>query len=101
MKARCREAINRQSKQALCRLGFTQTKRGTIVVGHQVDADTVLRSLRANVEFLDGNYGNVYLDNARPYGMNERMFRSCLSNLIKRGLYEPVDGFVWGRVRIE
>ena len=71
------------------------------MVGHQVDTDTVLRSLRANVEFLDGDYGNVYLDNARPYGMNERMFRSCLSNLIKRGLFEPVDGFAWGRVRIE
>jgi hypothetical protein len=71
-------------------------------VGHQsVDTDTVLRSLRANVEFLDGDYGNVYLDNARPYGMSERMFRCCLSNLIKSGLYEPVDGFAWGRVRIE
>ena len=62
------------------------------MVGHQVDTDAVLRSLRANVEFLDGDYGNVYLDNARPYGMNERIFRSCLSNLIKRGLYEAVDG---------
>jgi hypothetical protein len=66
-----------------------------------VDTDTVLRSLRANVEFLDGDYGNVYLDNARPYAMSERIFRSCLSNLIKSGLYEPVDGFAWGRVRIE
>ena len=50
---------------------------------------------------LDGDCGDVYLDNARPYGMSERMFRSCLSNLIKRGLYEPVDGFAWGRVRKE
>jgi hypothetical protein len=66
-----------------------------------VDTDTVLRSLRANVEGRDGDHGDVYLDNARPYGMSERMFRGCLSNLIKSGLYEPVDGFVWGRVRIE
>jgi hypothetical protein len=73
-----------------------------LVVGHQsMDTETVLRSLRANIEFLDGDFGNVYLDNARPYGMSERIFRSCLSNLIKSRLYEPVDGFSWGRVRIE
>jgi len=66
-----------------------------------VDTDAVLRSLRANVEGLDGDYGDVYLDNARPYGMSERIFRSCLSKLIKSRLYEPVDGFSWGRVRIE
>jgi hypothetical protein len=82
-------------------------KRARRVVGTfeddttSMDADTVLRSLRANVEFLEGDYGNVYLDNARPYGMSERTFRSCLSHLIKSGLYEPVDGFAWGRVRIE
>ena len=32
---------------------------------------------------------------AVPIGMSERMFRSCLSNLIKRGLFEP--RFAWGR----
>ena len=70
-------------------------------LGRRYLAEQGLRSLRANVEFLDGDFGNVYLDNARPYGMSERIFRSCLSNLIKSRLYEPVDGFAWGRVRIE
>jgi hypothetical protein len=66
-----------------------------------METSTVLLSLRANVESRDSDFGDVFLDRARPYGMSERMFRSCLSDLIKRGLYEPVDGFAWGRVRIE
>ena len=66
-----------------------------------MEISTVLLSLRANVEYQDGDFGDVLLDKAKPHGMSERTFRSCLSHLIKRGLYEPVDGFVWGRVRIE
>ena len=38
-------------------------------LGRRYLAEQGLRSLRANVEFLDGDFGNVYLDNARPYGM--------------------------------
>ena len=47
----------------------------------------MLRNLRANVELLDGDFGNVYLDNARPYGMSERIFRSCLSRSSSGGLH--------------
>jgi hypothetical protein len=66
-----------------------------------MEISAVLLSLRANVEYRDGDFGEVLLDRAKPHGMSERTFRSCLSYLIKRRLYEPVDGFVWGRVRIE
>ena len=66
-----------------------------------METSTVLLSLRANVESRDGDFGDVFLDRAKPHGMSERTFRSCLSDLIKRGLYEPVDGFAWGRVRID
>lgn len=65
-----------------------------------METSTVLLSLRANVKSRDGDFGDVFLDRAKPHGMSERTFRSCLSDLIKRGLYEPVDGFAWGRVRI-
>ena len=66
-----------------------------------METSTVLLSLRANVKSRDSDFGDVFLDRAKPHGMSERTFRSCLSELIKRGLYEPVDGFAWGRVRIE
>ena len=49
-----------------------------------MEISTVLLSLRANVESRDGDFGDVFLDRAKPHGMSERTFRSCLSDLIKR-----------------
>lgn len=60
----------------------------------------VLQSLRDHVEHRDGAWGEVYLDNARPVGMSETAFRAVLAALSRRGLYEPMDGFAWGRVQL-
>ncbi len=60
----------------------------------------VLQSLRDNVEHRDGAWGEVYIDNARPDGMSETAFRSHLAALSRRGLYEPMDGYAWGRVQL-
>lgn len=64
--------------------------------------DEVLAALRQHIESGDHpGWGMVYLDNARPAGMSERSFRSCLSELSKRGLYKVVDGYAWGEVKLE
>jgi hypothetical protein len=71
--------------------------------GHDMQlgkTETVLRSLRANVEYDDGEYGMVYLDNARPSGMTDKSFRACLSNLSFAGLYKVEDGYAWGKVKL-
>lgn len=65
----------------------------------------VLAALRANIEgrsykdLQDGEFYDVYLDNALPAGMSQYSFRSCLSELAKRGFYKVVDGFAWGSVK--
>ena len=66
---------------------------------------TVLAALRANIEgrtttdLLDGEFYDVYLDNAHPEGMSDYSFRSCLAELAKRGFYRVVDGYAWGSVK--
>jgi hypothetical protein len=61
---------------------------------------TVLQSLRDHVEHRDDAWGEVYIDNARPGGMSETASRAVLAALSRRGLYEPMDGFAWGRVQL-
>lgn len=67
------------------------------------DAQTVLRHLRLNYEgtTLDNGWADVYLDNARPSGMSDKSFRSCLAALSQAGSYKPIDGYAWGRVKVE
>jgi len=60
----------------------------------------VLESLRLHVENRDGDWGDVYLDNARPSGMSETAFRAVLAALSRKGLYKPIDGYAWGRVQL-
>ena len=59
----------------------------------------VLTLLRSNVEYSEGGWGAVYLDNARPAGMTEHSFRSHLAYLSKAGFYKPTDGYAWGKVK--
>ena len=57
-------------------------------------ADQVLKALRDKVEYCDdGVWGGVYLDNARPKGMNDKIFRAALATAFKQGLYKVDDGF--------
>jgi len=63
--------------------------------------ELVLQNLRKNVESMfDDTWGNVYLDNARPNGCNDKQFRACLSALSKKGLYKPLDGYAFGMVKM-
>lgn len=64
-------------------------------------SDLVLESLRKEVESKhDNDWGVVYLDNARPKGMNDKQFRACLSALSRRNLYRVIDGYAFGMVRL-
>jgi hypothetical protein len=67
----------------------------------------VLASLLASKEsgnetvYTDGSvWCDVYLDNAKPAGMNAHQFAGYLSALEKRGVYKPIDNFAWGMVRV-
>lgn len=54
-----------------------------------------------HVEVKDGDgWGEVYLDNARPDGMSDKSFRSCLASLSKLNLYRPIDGYAFGKVKL-
>lgn len=59
----------------------------------------ILTALRNAAEYREGEWLVVYLDNARPRDMSPASFRSHLTSLAKQGLYAPVDGFAWGKVR--
>jgi hypothetical protein len=66
----------------------------------------VLQALRDNYEstmtFADGvKWGSVYLDNARPEGMSDKSFRSCLSSLSAAGQYKPQGDDCFGYVKLE
>ena len=37
-----------------------------------METSTVLLSLRANVRIRDSDFGDVFLDRAKPHGMSER-----------------------------
>lgn len=65
----------------------------------------VLQALRENIEgrshndLVDGEFYDVYLDNAVPPGMSIYTFRSCLSVLAQKGFYKVIDGYAWGAVK--
>ena len=64
-----------------------------------IKSDAVLAALRAHAEDkTPGEWGDVYLDNAKPADMSHRSFRSHLAALSKRGFYKPIDGYAWGAV---
>lgn len=65
-------------------------------------ADIVLAALIANAEGCEDSNGwrDVYLDNARPVEMNDKVFRAALATLSKRGVYRPHDGFAFGAVKV-
>jgi hypothetical protein len=63
-------------------------------------SQTVLQSLRNHIEHRDGDWGEVYLDNARPPGMSQTAYRAVLAALSRQGLYQPMDGYAWGRVAL-
>jgi hypothetical protein len=68
-------------------------------------SEIVLAALRANAEssFVHSNGGQwaqVYLDNARPTGMTNKSFRSCLAALSRRGLYISQGDDCFGDVRL-
>lgn len=69
------------------------------------NAQKVLSNLRANTESTETRdgvvWGSVYLDNARPSGMSDKVFRAALSQLAKAGLYKVIDGYAFGDVRLE
>lgn len=63
----------------------------------------VLAALRANSEdryALPGTWTLVYLDNARPKDMSDKVFRANLGQLAKQKLYRVVDGYAWGEVKV-
>lgn len=51
----------------------------------------VLENLRFHVESTHGEFGSVYLDNARPSGMSPHAFAGHLSALAAAGLYRAYD----------
>lgn len=65
------------------------------------NAEQVLSALRNNSEGCTENgWKDIYLDNAIPTGMNDKVFRAALATLSKQGLYKVVDGYAWGRVKM-
>jgi len=67
------------------------------------DAQKVLNALRASCEDRNQNneWNHVYLDNASAgLGMTATKFRAQLSVLSKQGLYQVVDGWAWGNVKM-
>ncbi|TIT93455.1 MAG: hypothetical protein E5W55_16145 [Mesorhizobium sp.] len=65
------------------------------------DVSKTLASLIENVEDEDGEWGIVYLDNARLRGQSATEFRAHLSALSKRGIYKPIDNYAFGKVLID
>jgi hypothetical protein len=67
----------------------------------EMNAQIVLESIRQHAEEkYNKGWCMVYLDNARPDGMNDKTFRAYLASLSKQGLYRVVDGYAWGKVEI-
>jgi hypothetical protein len=65
----------------------------------------VLRALRENSENGDREgWRNVYLDNAKASeqcsNMRRSVFRAHLARLSQCGLYDPIDGYAWGSVKM-
>lgn len=64
------------------------------------NVDATLAALRNQVEDDDGEWGSVYLDNARHPDQSAAQFRSHLAVLSVRGVYRRVDGYAFGLVRL-
>lgn len=61
----------------------------------------VLAALRHAAEGpLEAGWRDVYLDNA-AHTLSRAQFAGHLSALEAAGLYKVVDGFAWGRVKME
>ena len=65
------------------------------------DVNKALVSLIKNVEDEDGEWGIVYLDNARLSGQSGTEFGPHSSALSKQGVYKPFDSYAFGKVVIE
>lgn len=64
--------------------------------------EQTLASLRAEVEcYMDDQWGQVYLDNARQSGQSAHEFRAHLSVLSRQGLYKPEGDDCFGYVRFD
>jgi hypothetical protein len=67
-------------------------------------AAEILANLRKSVESTetraDGEWGSVYLDNARPDGVSNRSFAGYLSALENAGLYESQGDDFFGLVKL-
>lgn len=63
----------------------------------------VLAALRVHAEGdLDDGWATVYLDNASSsLTLSAKSFRSALAILSREGLYRVVDGYAWGKVKME
>ena len=84
-------------------MGIPHSGQGSAVTGKgktMTKTEQVLSALRQNTESTDDGWGMVYLDNARPEGMSEKTFRSCLAQLSKQDLYRVADGYAFGEVKI-
>ena len=65
--------------------------------------NTVLESLRKAADRSTDQNGwcDVYLDNALATSkLTDKEFRGCLASLSKRGLYQVIDGYAWGKVKM-
>jgi len=64
----------------------------------------VLNMLQVNCEITrkdaDGEWGSVYLDNAKPHGWSKHQFAGHLADLKKLGLYYPSDSSAFGWVKL-
>ena len=72
--------------------------------GPTMNTETTLRALRTNVDYEEGEWGVTYLENAKASeecsDLSITAFRNHLAALTKRGLYLPIDGYAWGRVKL-
>src|ERR1700730_14217364 len=83
------------------RSGYEMSGRFGTVADADLPASAVLQELRKAAEGQqDEDWSDVYLDNARPSGMSERAFRSCLAALSRQGVYRVIDGYAWGKVKM-
>jgi len=87
------------------RLSITETQTGVKQMTKlSAQATEILANLRKSVENTEtranGDWGNVYLDNARPDGVSNRSFAGYLSALEKAGLYESQGDDFFGIVKL-
>ena len=61
--------------------------------------EKALAQLRAEAEGVNGEWQQVYLDNARG-DIPAKTFRSILGSLAKKGLYRPQHDDFFGDVRM-